>query len=314
MAGEKDKLTNAIMAMAVGLIFLLFRDYIDLLIESMETWIGSWFRGPRRPGGDVLGLLFELVLVLILGIIGLIGLGILWVFSALNHIYVLPVLAMLIAYATPWPFRLGFLNPKPYILKGCRWTWNILVLSTYGEYLRRGKGKNIVFIILPLAGFIAVAAGVAGVVLQSPDALRWNLPALDGLPSIMPRSRVLFVDKAVSTNLKAGIKIAKVIIGRKGTRLVFRFWTIGPPYTKLRITTRAALSNSTYLVDDQDNRYSVVGSEDMEIGRTYFLEPFKDRYGTLIFEPLREDARYFDLHFHSLEMDTFWLAKQVKVR
>ena len=101
MATEKDKLTNAIMAVAVGLVFLLFREYVDLLIESLDVWIGSWVKGRHQPGAGVLELLLKLVILLVLGLVGFICLGILWIISALNQIYVLPVLAMLIAYATP---------------------------------------------------------------------------------------------------------------------------------------------------------------------------------------------------------------------
>jgi len=315
MATEKDKLTNAIMAVAVGLVFLLFREYVDLLIESLDVWIGSWVKGRHQPGAGVLELLLKLVILLVLGLVGFICLGILWIISALNQIYVLPVLAMLIAYATPWPFRLGFLNPKPYIIRGCEWTWHMLILSTYGEYVRRGRGKSIVFIILPAVGLIAVAAGVAGMVMQSPHEFRWSYPFFDGIPSITPRTRILFVDQAVDTNMKAGIKIQKVMIGSRDTRLVFRFWTTGPPYTPgLKLSNRAVMSKESYLVDNQGNRYAAIGSEEMELGRTYFLETFKDRSGMLIFEPLKEDARYVDLHFHSLETGAFWLAKQVKIR
>jgi hypothetical protein len=314
MATEKDKLTNALMAVAVGLLFLLFRDYINLIFESIEVWIGTWVKGRMHPGAGVFELLVRLVVVLFLGIVGLICLGILWVFSGLNQIYVLPVLAMLIAYATPWPFKLGFLNPKPYIIRGCQWAYHLLILSTYGEYVRRGRGKNVVFVVLPLVGLVAVAAGVVGVVMQSPDGFGWRFPALDGIPSVMPRVRVLIVDQSVETNLKAGIKIYKVMVSSKDTRLVFRFWSIGPPYARLQLSNNAALSWDSYLVDDHGKRYSVIGSEDMEIGRGYWVDYEHDHEGTLIFEPLREDTQYFDLHFHSLETNTFWLAKQVKVQ
>lgn len=312
MESQKDKLTDAIMAAAVGLVFLLFRDHVGLLIESAGTWIGSWFRGPRQPGGAFLAVLFELVLVIFLMLFGIVCAGIVWVLGALNEIYALPVLVMLLVYATPWPFRLRFLNPRPYILAFCRFAWNMFILATYGEYLRRGRGGNVVFILLPLAGFMAIAVGIAGMMKQSPDGLRGLIPS--ELPSLSPRARVFFVDKIVATDRQAGVRLLKVIITPENTRLFFRFWTTGPPYTKVRLSDRAALSERSYLVDDRGIRYPVVSSEEMEFGQVHVLEPFQDIHGTLVFGPLDEKAQYIDLYFHSLETDAFWTAKQIKIR
>ena len=312
MAAEKDRVTNAIMALVVGAVVLLSRDFIALMLDSGSTWMGGWVKGWGGPGG-VLELLLRLVLLLVVGLIAGIGVVVFWVLSGLNQIYVLPILAMLISYATPWPFRLGFLNPRPYLVRGSQWVWDMVVLSTYGEYLRRGRGKNIVFILLPLAGIVAVAVGLAGLSGGATDGTHWRFPSV-GLSSIMPAGRTLYVDRAVETHLKAGVRLQKVSLDPNQTKLQFRFWTTYPPWTKMSISTTAVLSAQSYLVDNSGNRYAVTGSEDMALGQRYNLVIREDRSGTLIFEPLRAGVKSFDLHFHSLETGQMWLADSVKVQ
>lgn len=312
MAREKDKLTNAIMAFALGLVFLMSRDFVGLLLGSLDAWFGDMWRGPRRQGGSVISLLFELLMTLISFVVTLIAFAVLWIFRTLNDTYLLPILVMFLAYATPWPFRLGFLNPRPYILRGSRWFWDMFVLSTYGEYLRRGKGrKNIAFIVLPVVGGVAVLIGAWG--LWGASFRGERVPPLSGLLNVMPRERTIYVAQAVP-NTRIGVKIQKVILSRQSTKLVFRWWIPDPRRVTLRLSPWAGFSQSTYLVDNQSNRYAVIGSEGMDVGKTYQLTPEEERYATLIFDPLKEDAVSFDLHFVNLETGQDWVAKDVKVR
>jgi hypothetical protein len=313
MAAEKDRLTNAIIALALGAVFLLSREWVGLMIGSLQTWLGDMFRGPRRPGGDILELLLELIVRIVLGLISLVIYAFLWVLNVLNDIYVLPVIVALVAYATPWPVRLRFLNPKPYILRGSRWFWDMLVLSTYGEYIRRGKGKkNLAFIILPLVGSVALLVGGWGLWGGS-FRLSGSKILPDGFPSIMPRERTLYLAQRVST-VKNLLHIQKVILSRESTKLVLRWLILAPERTKIVFSPWAGFSASTYLVDDRGNRYALVGSEGMEIGRRYQLVLEEETYSTLIFEPLREEAEYFDLHLFHLGSGEDWQAKNVKVR
>lgn len=319
MATEKDRLTNAIVALIVGAVFLLSRDYFGLLIASTQTWVSEVFSGRRRMGGGVFELLLELVIVVVLFIIAVIIHIFLWIINVLNDFYILPVVVMLIVYATPWPFRLGFLNPVPYAIRGGQWVWNMVVLSTYGEYLRRGKGKSVVFILLPIAGCIALSVGAWGLWGSSLSLSGLEaLPVVNRLPSIMPRERVVYLNKGAGNitagNIAVHLKIQKVMLSRYNTRVVFRFWRPDPRTTKIRWSQRAGLSAQTYLADNQGNHYSVLGSEGMILGQSYYLEIDKPTFSTLIFEPLREGVTHFDLHFHNLEGDQWWSVKDVKIQ